>query len=298
MRDFDWKILSTLYRTKNITKTADLLFITQPTLTRRLQQIEAELGTTLILRTNKGVSFTPEGTLAALKSAEILAAIEDIKSSLSKTSDGLTGTLRLGAPNSYVHFVIPRLMEIFSHRYPNVQIEIHTNLSHELLHDLEAKELDVSFVRGDITTALEKRLLSKDQIYIISKRPLHIHDLPQIPQIAYTKETSIIKATERWWNERFTEPPRIHFRVHSGDACLQMVKHDLGYGIFSDSHYYTPQDNLIAIPLEYLDGSKFIRKSWVVYDKNDLHNPLLSHFLDFVDEMQPEIWPSHTALLK
>ena len=298
MRDFDWKILFTLYRTKNITKTADLLFITQPTLTRRLQQIEAELGAVLILRTNKGVSFTPEGTLVALKSAEILAAIEDIKSSLSKTGDGLTGTLRLGAPNSYVHFVIPELIEAFARRYPDVHIEIHTNLSHELLKDLEAKELDVSFVRGDITTALEKKLLSKDQIYVISKQPLDIQELPQIPQIAYTKETSIIKATNRWWKERFKEPPLVHFRVHSGDACLQMVKHDLGYGIFSDSHYYNPQDNLYAFPLEYLDGSKFSRKSWIVYDKDDLHNLLLSHFIDFVDEMRPVIWTSNTALRK
>lgn len=291
MRDFDWKILSTLYRTKNITKTAELLFITQPTLTRRLQQIEAELGVVLILRTNKGVSFTPEGKLVALKSAEILSTIEDIKAIIAKTNNGFTGTLRLGAPNSYVHFVLPQLMEAFARQYPDIHVEIHTNLSHELLKDLEAKELDVSFIRGDITTALEKRLLSNDQICIISKRPLDLQELPKTPQIAYTKENSIIKATNRWWRERFKEPPLINFRVHTGDACLQMVKHDLGYGIFSDSHYYNPQDGLHAFPLEFMDGSRFCRKSWIVYDRDELHNPLLTLFLEFVDKIKPEIWP-------
>ena len=168
MRDFDWKILSTLYRTKNITKTAELLFITQPALTRRLQQIETELGTVLILRTNKGVSFTPNGKYIALKSVEILNTIEDIKTNITKASDGLRGTLRLGAPNSYIHFIIPELIEKFIQRYPDIHVEIHTNLSHELLKDLEAKELDISFVRGDIATVLEKKLLSNDQIYVIS----------------------------------------------------------------------------------------------------------------------------------
>lgn len=284
MRDFDWNILSTLYKTKNITKAADLLYITQPTLTRRLQQIEDELGAVLILRTNKGVSFTPEGEYAARKASDILDSINAIKVAISQSQGNLNGTLRLGAPNSFVHFVIPTLIEKFSALYPNIQIDLHTNLSHDLLKYLEKRELDVSFVRGDFDTSLEKHLLSKDQIYIISKHPVVLSDLPNLPQIAYTKETSIVNASKRWWQERFTEPPKIRFRVHTGDACIQLVKKDLGYGIFSDGRYFNPADELYELPLEYLDGSKFSRNSWMVYDKADLSNPIVSLFVQFVSE--------------
>ena len=101
MRDFDWNILSTLYKTKNITKAAELLYITQPTLTRRLQQIEDELGAVLILLTNKGVTFTPEGEYAARKASEILNAINSIKSTISQScgrdgsSERMTGCLEI-----------------------------------------------------------------------------------------------------------------------------------------------------------------------------------------------------------
>ena len=61
MRDQDWKIIASLYNTKSISKTANLLFITQPALSKRLQMIEQELNTTLFIRTSKGVIFTPEG---------------------------------------------------------------------------------------------------------------------------------------------------------------------------------------------------------------------------------------------
>ncbi len=289
MRDFDWSILSTLYKTKNITKAAEMLYITQPTLTRRLQQIETELGAVLILRTNKGVTFTPEGEYAALKAAEILDSIASIKSTISQSQGDLRGTLRLGSPNSFVHFVVPTIIEQFSLLYPNIQIDLHTDLSHELLKYLENKELDVSFVRGDFDTSLEKHLLSQDQIYIISKNPIVLSDLPNLPQIVYTKENSIVKASKRWWQERFDTPPNIRFRVHTGDACIQLVKKNLGYGIFSDGRYYNPADGLYAMPLEYLDGSKFSRDSWMVYDKSSMQNPIVSHFVEFVSKHFDEL---------
>lgn len=289
MRDFDWSILSTLYKTKNITKAAEMLYITQPTLTRRLQQIETELGAVLILRTNKGVTFTPEGEYAALKAAEILDSIASIKSTISQSQGDLRGTLRLGSPNSFVHFVVPTIIEQFSLLYPNIQIDLHTDLSHELLKYLENKELDVSFVRGDFDTSLEKHLLSKDQIYIISKNPIVLSDLPNLPQIVYTKENSIVKASKRWWQERFDTPPNIRFRVHTGDACIQLVKKNLGYGIFSDGRYYNPADGLYSMPLEYLDGSKFSRDSWMVYDKSSMQNPIVSHFVEFVSKHFDEL---------
>ena len=61
MRDIDWKILYELYTTPNITKVAEKLFMAQPTLTKRLQFIEEEFQTRILIRSNKGVQFTKEG---------------------------------------------------------------------------------------------------------------------------------------------------------------------------------------------------------------------------------------------
>ena len=61
MNDIDWKLISTLYDNPNITRTADILYTTQPTVSKRLQQIEEEFGVQIVIRSSKGVSFTPEG---------------------------------------------------------------------------------------------------------------------------------------------------------------------------------------------------------------------------------------------
>ena len=54
MEERDWQIIKTLYEQKNITKTARVLYMSQPTLTARIKQIEESLGTKLLYRGNKG----------------------------------------------------------------------------------------------------------------------------------------------------------------------------------------------------------------------------------------------------
>ena len=61
MKDTDWEILYRLYETPNMTKVADMLYISQPSLTKRVKSMEKDFGVKIINRTSKGVKFTPEG---------------------------------------------------------------------------------------------------------------------------------------------------------------------------------------------------------------------------------------------
>ena len=63
MEDRDWQILQELHRTKNITKAAQLLYMSQPALTARLQNIETEFNVRVVTRSTKGIKFTPEGNI-------------------------------------------------------------------------------------------------------------------------------------------------------------------------------------------------------------------------------------------
>ena len=60
MKDSDWEILYELYRNPNMTKVANLLYMTQPSLTKRLQHMESEFQVTIVNRTPKGLEFTEE----------------------------------------------------------------------------------------------------------------------------------------------------------------------------------------------------------------------------------------------
>jgi DNA-binding transcriptional LysR family regulator len=282
MRDQDWVIISKLHKERNITKTADLVFMTQPTLTKRIQQIENELDMALVTRSTKGVVFTPEGEYIARKAEEIIRLFDEVKHHLSVTSGGKRGFLKLGVPNSYCRLVLPHLIKEYNKLYSDVRFDISTSLSHEVLRMVENYDVNVGFVRGEFSTGLEQILVSIDQVHVVSKDPISLQELPRLPQIDFPKEPTITEETEKWWNEYYNDPPEILMRVNHADTCRAMIIEGLGYGIFPDVGYTNNTDKLVTMPLTHKDGSKFVRKTRLVYHKEELENPLVRNFIGFI----------------
>ena len=79
MDNFDWKLLYTLYETRNITRAAQKLYLSQPTITKKIQQIEEEFDTSLIVRQSRGIAFTPEGLFLVEKAQQFLNEYEELK---------------------------------------------------------------------------------------------------------------------------------------------------------------------------------------------------------------------------
>jgi DNA-binding transcriptional LysR family regulator len=284
MRDQDWQIIVKLYKEKNITKTADLVFMTQSTLTKRIQQIEDELGILLVTRSSRGVVFTPEGEYVVKQAEEILNILDDVKQYLSFANSGKKGVLRIGVPNSYCRLVMPRLIKKYTEIYSDVRFDITTSRSNEILEMVENREVNIGFVRGDFISSLEQILVSTDQTHVVSKNAIKLSDLPHIPQIDFAKEPTILRATEKWWKERYDAPPMILMRVNHADTCLAMIAAGLGYGIFPDIGYTNDSDRLFSTPLEYKNGEKFTRCTRLIYHKEAAENPLINNFIQFIQD--------------
>jgi len=281
MRDQDWSIISILYREKNITKTADLVFMTQPTLTKRIQQIEEELGILLVSRNSKGVVFTPEGEYVAAKAGEILKSFSEVSRHLAKIAGGKEGLLKIGIPHSYCRLVLPHLMKEYS-KANKVRFDISAGRSDEIIKMVENNTVDAGFIRGEYTTALERISISTDQVHVVSKQPVSLPDLPDLPLIDFIKEPSVVKATEQWWNDFYDSPPSIFARVNNADTCLAIIHEGLGYGIFPDIKLLDGKKGFSTIPLERKDGSKFVRKTWFVYSGENMSNPIVRNLVDHI----------------
>lgn len=281
MRDFDWQIISSLHTYKNITKAANVLFIAQPTLTKRIQLIEEELGVSIIVRNTKGITFTAEGEYIAQKADEILKCIDELKLNLSNISGGTVGTLRIGVPNSYAVYVLPNMLKEFSALYPDIKFDIVIAPSDKIISYVENHEINIGFARGTYVTPSEKYLLSVDQIYLVNLTPIELDKLPELPQIDYPREPYISKAIDIWWNQHFNKPANIRMKVNHGNSAVAMVKCGLGYAISSDKNFFKDDPNLFSLPLTYKNGSAFTRKTHLYYQKDQLHNKIAVNFIEF-----------------
>lgn len=286
VRDYDWQIIVTLYKTHSITKAAEQLFISQPTLTKRLQVIEADLGVPLLVRGRRSSEFTAEGVRIAQKAAGVVEAIQEIKDDIAERHKGTRGVLRLGVPYSYVRYVLPALLVRYTERFPAVEVDITTTLSDELVRRVEEDALDLCFARYDAEDSyLEHILVSEDQIYAVCSHPFQLEDMPNMPYIDFSKNPVTVSAIQRWWNEHFSAPMNTRFKVTTGDAGVSMIRHGLGYSIFTDQKYFNHEEGIHALPLNFMDGTQFTRKTWLLYDKKKKNSPLIRNFIDFIQEI-------------
>ena len=101
MKDSDWEILYELHRNPNMTKVANLLYITQPSLTKRLQHMEAEFQVTIVNRTPKGLTFTEEGEFLAKQAEAYLTFLDNTRERLKEFKENLEGEITIGASYTY-----------------------------------------------------------------------------------------------------------------------------------------------------------------------------------------------------
>lgn len=285
MRDFDWYILSSLHKTKNITQSAKLLFIEQPTLTRRLQAMEKELGCTLVYRTTKGIEFTAQGEKVVRRAEVIVQLLQSIEKDIRHYDGGEEGTLTIGAPYSYARFLLPRLLKGFAAECPKIDVDVVTSSSSELYQHVQSGLLDLCFTRSpEPDENLCSRLVNTEACYAVYSQPFVMEDLPGLPYIEYDKNEATNQAVRRWWLEHFSQVQNVRYKVENGDICLSFIQQGLGYGIFPSGSYFLHDKSLYSRPLVFQDGSAFSRKTYLVYPANSEEMPVLSRFLRFVED--------------
>ncbi len=127
-----------------------------------------------------------------------------------------------------------------------------------------------------------RQTVGEGRCYAVYRRPFSVEELPRLSYISYAQNGSTQSAVRRWWNERFSNPLTPRFMVNNSDACLSMIEHHLGYGIFPEGAYLLGDKRFHLLPLEYKNGQPFLRKTSLVYRRDALDDPAAESFVRFV----------------
>lgn len=284
MDTFDWKLLNTLHETHNITKAAQLLYLSQPTLTKRIRQIEEEFDTELIIRHSKGISFTPKGLFLAEKARQILNEYQEIRERLDNFSnDEIAGTLRIAANAPFARGQLPLLIAGFHELYPRISFDIQTDYSRKNYYKLCSGELSLGFIRENYSWPYEKLLISEEKIYIIFRDPFSLSDLKQMNEIHSRFSIRLLAQFEHWWSSHFDVPPQSFITVEDSSIAVQYVKQGLGFTLMPGSVILGREDEFYRLPLMDDGGRYLTRKTWLYYRNKSLENPIIQLFVSFLE---------------
>src|SRR5699024_9146206 len=113
---------------KNFTKSADMLYVAQSTVSDRLRSLEQELGKSLFTRTNKGVNLTPSGFVFITYTKRFIELFEESKKELALEGQYID-RLVLGGPSSALNYIYRDALSTFAAENRNVSLELKTHSS-------------------------------------------------------------------------------------------------------------------------------------------------------------------------
>lgn len=184
----------TLARENNISRVAEALFITQPTLSRQLAELEEELGVKLFERGKRKVTLTEDGMLLRRRAEEMIELEDKVEREFRQRNDNLSGVISIGAAETKAVEILPKLITSFREKYPAVTFDIQSDIATSVKEGIDRGVLDIGLViePGDIDKynfiplGIDDRcgILMSTQSPLAQKEYVTVNDLVGLPVIA------------------------------------------------------------------------------------------------------------------
>ncbi|MCF8564027.1 LysR family transcriptional regulator [Alicyclobacillus tolerans] len=279
----DIALFLTIARVGSISRTAEQLFMSQSTVTTRLQRLERELGYTLFTRLPNGVRLTKDGE-RLIPAAERMTALESV---MLNPDSVQAPVLRVMSGRAFVSTDVPACLTIMLKR-SNVHLQVRMGLYEEMLHALTMHEVDFCFLGEPIYHPRIRQLeFAPDTIdLVVPKHHPFAENFPGLfalnrePFIAFGRSDAPFR--ERVMKQLAHENvfPDIRMELDSIDGVKAMVGHGLGVSFLprrtlSDAKSMGCQ----VIPLNDREWS---RPTLLCYPDIIENQPLTNQFIDVV----------------
>jgi DNA-binding transcriptional LysR family regulator len=231
-----YKVFYWAAKTGSLTQAAKFLYITQPSVSHAIKQLEDSFGITLFYRNSKGVSLTQEGAIlySYIEKSQILISLAEEKLAALKNLD--SGELRIGGSDSlFKHYLLPYL-EDFHQIHPGIKLQLIHGTTPEIIAFLKEGKIDLGVVRMPIVDSqlevregiqLQDCFVAGARYAELRNKPLSLEQLIQYPVILFSRNSRARMAiTELFQGYGFELKPEIE--VGSVDLLIEFARKGLG----------------------------------------------------------------------
>lgn len=290
----------TIAEEKSITRAAQKLYLTQPSLSLSLKHLEEELGTPLFHRSPEGLTLTYAGELFCTWAGETQASFQRLNSKLGDIAAGRRQLLRLGISPHRGDLLLPSILETFYQQYPSC--EVHTvELSVNLLRlQLEAKQLDfiVDAPNPDTVTYCNEFLLDEAILLAVPRsflprirpkgRALDLASLTGEPFILMPSG-QLLGSISRRMCEQVGFLPDVRLECSSIERALSLAALQLGITfvpqVFADRNISGPELAYFSVA-----GVESSRPLCLVYPRSAYQSAPLKAMLELFRTQVPKLY--------
>ncbi|MCZ4058485.1 LysR family transcriptional regulator [Pantoea sp. LMR881] len=282
--------LCNLERERHFGRAAEASFVTQPTLSMRLKNLERELGLSLINRSNNFAGFTPEGDRVLAWAREIVSVYQGLKLEVESLKHGVNGTLRLGVvPQCSV--ALPQLLKAVAARFPQLDYRIAVLSADQLLEALNSHTVDVGIGFFEMATLRElhfQAALLADRGVEAVFHPDHFPDLMQHESIslAMLAQQPLCLAEQtryfrRYLDMAFREAERLPRVIVESASIMQLLQcTQVGLGVMVSPQGHLLPESLQGLAQRPIEITRMAREAALVIAEPGRATPLAQHFFD------------------
>jgi LysR family transcriptional regulator, hydrogen peroxide-inducible genes activator len=130
----------------SFSRAAEAVYVTQPTLSAAIKELEMTLGTVLVERGARGAVLTPAGEAVLERARRVMAEAEDLVIAAQAAGEPLSGPFKLGVIPTIAPFLLPRVLPRLRADYPKLEIFLREDLTERLFDGLRERRLDAALV--------------------------------------------------------------------------------------------------------------------------------------------------------
>ena len=243
------KILQTIIIEGSFKKAATKLYISQPAVSLQIQNLERQLNTPIFYRDKRQARLTEAGQLLLKYSGRILNLCEETCRGLEEIQTLQSGILIIGASQTTGTYLMPRLIGIFRHKYPQIAIELQVHSTRRIAWGVAKGQIDLAIVGGEIPKNLQSTLditsYAEDELALIlptshpfaSLEYIQKEDLYRLKFIALNTQSTIRNVIENTLIENGIDSRqfKIEMELNSIEAIKNAVQSGLGAAFVSVS---------------------------------------------------------------
>lgn len=286
----------TVVKLKSFSKAAETLYITQPTVSNHISNLEKELNTILVNRTNKSITLTTAGNLLYKYAIEIINKRDNALFSLNQFEGKIEGILEISSSTIPEQYFLPELLNRFNRIYPDVKYDLKKYDTGEVIANILSGKIDFGIVGAKKESKqLEYIEIMDDDIVLaapnkdkyVNINSITVDQLLDYPLILREKGSGTRNIVENTLSDHnyCIDSLNVIAYIENTETIKECVKKGLGVTFISSKAIASDLESDSLKTISFIDFD-FKRKFYFVYHKNRALSPLAETFKKFILEQK------------
>ncbi|EXF45694.1 LysR family transcriptional regulator [Pseudomonas sp. BAY1663] len=262
MRRIDFvtlRLFAAIADERSLTRAAEREHLALAAVSKRVSDLEGQLGVSLLYRQPKGVELTPAGHALLHHARNLLDSLRQLDADLSEFSQGVKGHVRIHANTSAVIEFLPEDLSAFARQHPEVKIDLEERVSSDTLRALREGLTDIGIFAGHMPAEdLQVFAYREDRLALVTPRE---HPLATRERIALSEaagfdfiglqQDASLHALLQQSAQQMGMPLRLRIQVRSFEAICRMIHTGMGVGVLPEQvvRNYLPALDVAIVPL-------------------------------------------------